>query len=202
MVSTNDIRPGQSIIYENNIYLILQYQHVKPGKGRAFVKTKLKNITNGGVIDKTFRADEDVEQAFVDKQPFQFLYSDGEDYFFMNTETYNQISLNENFLDGDELLLKGNQDVTIAMYKDNPIEVILPTAISLIVTKSEPAVKGDSVNSSTKEVTCETGLTLQVPMFINENDVIKIDTKTKTYMTRAWIKILDQYVLNLYLNQI
>ena len=202
MVSTNDIRPGQSIIYENNIYLILEYQHVKPGKGRAFVKTKLKNITNGGVIDKTFRADEDVEQAFVDKQPFQFLYSDGEDYFFMNTETYNQISLNENFLDGDELLLKGNQDVTIAMYKDNPIEVILPTAISLIVTKSEPAVKGDSVNSSTKEVTCETGLTLQVPMFINENDVIKIDTKTKTYMTRAWIKILDQYVLNLYLNQI
>ena len=144
MVSTNDIRPGQSIIYENNIYLILEYQHVKPGKGRAFVKTKLKNITNGGVIDKTFRADEDVEQAFVDKQPFQFLYSDGEDYFFMNTETYNQISLNENFLDGDELLLKGNQ-----------------------------------------EVTCETGLTLQVPMFINENDVIKIDTKTKTYMTRA-----------------
>jgi len=202
MVSTNDIRPGQSIIYENNIYLILEYQHVKPGKGRAFVKTKLKNITNGGVIDKTFRADEDVEQAFVDKQPFQFLYSDGEDYFFMNTETYNQISLNENFLDGDELLLKGNQDVTIAMYKENPIEVILPTAISLIVTKSEPAVKGDSVNSSTKEVTCETGLTLQVPMFINENDVIKIDTKTKTYMTRAWIKILDQYVLNLYLNQI
>jgi len=202
MVSTNDIRPGQSIIYENNIYLILEYQHVKPGKGRAFVKTKLKNITNGGVIDKTFRADEDVEQAFVDKQPFQFLYSDGEDYFFMNTETYSQISLNENFLDGDELLLKGNQDVTIAMYKDNPIEVILPTAISLTVTKSEPAVKGDSVNSSTKEVTCETGLTLQVPMFINENDVIKIDTKTKTYMTRAWIKILDQYVLNLYLNQI
>ena len=185
MVSTNDIRPGQSIIYENNIYLILEYQHVKPGKGRAFVKTKLKNITNGGVIDKTFRADEDVEQAFVDKQPFQFLYSDGEDYFFMNTETYNQISLNEKFLDGDELLLKGNQDVTIAMYNDNPIEVILPTAISLIVTKSEPAVKGDSVNSSTKEVTCETGLTLQVPMFINENDVIKIDTKTKTYMTRA-----------------
>ena len=144
MVSTNDIRPGQSIIYENNIYLILEYQHVKPGKGRAFVKTKLKNITNGGVIDKTFRADEEVEQAFVDKQPFQFLYSDGEDYFFMNTETYNQISLNQKFLDGDELLLKANQ-----------------------------------------EVTCETGLTLQVPMFINENDVIKIDTKTKTYMTRA-----------------
>ena len=185
MVSTNDIRPGQSIIYENNIYLILEYQHVKPGKGRAFVKTKLKNITNGGVIDKTFRADEEVEQAFVDKQPFQFLYSEGEDYFFMNTETYNQISLNQKFLDGDELLLKSNQDVTIAMYKDSPIEVILPTSISLIVSKSEPAVKGDSVNSSTKEVTCETGLTLQVPMFINENDVIKIDTKTKTYMTRA-----------------
>ena len=202
MVSTNDIRPGQSIIYENNIYLILEYQHVKPGKGRAFVKTKLKNITNGGVIDKTFRADEEVEQAFVDKQPFQFLYSEGEDYFFMNTETYNQISLNQKFLDGDELLLKSNQDVTIAMYKDSPIEVILPTAISLIVSKSEPAVKGDSVNSSTKEVTCETGLTLQVPMFINENDVIKIDTKTKTYMTRAWIKILDLYVLNPYLNQI
>ena len=185
MVSTNDIRPGQSIIYENNLYLILEYQHVKPGKGRAFVKTKLKNITSGGVVDKTFRADEDVQQAFVDKQPFQFLYSEGENFYFMNTETYNQISLNKDFLQGDESLLKANQDVTISMHNENPIEVILPTAISLLVTKAEPAVKGDSVNSSTKEVTCETGLTLQVPMFINENDIIKIDTKTKSYMTRA-----------------
>ena len=124
MVSTNDMRPGQSIILDSQIYNILEYQHVKPGKGKAFVKTKLKNITSGGVVDKTFRADE-------------------------------------------------------------AIDILMPTTINLEVTKSEPAVKGDSVNSNTREVTCETGLTLQVPMFVNEKDIIKIDTKTKSYITRV-----------------
>ena len=185
MVSTNDIRPGQSILVDNILYQILEYQHVKPGKGKAFVKTKLKNLTNGGQIEKTFRADEDVQQAFIDKQSFQFLYNETDEYYFMNNETYEQISLNKNILNGQEMLLKPNEEVTIAMFENNPIDIILPTTITLKVTKSEPAVKGDSVNSSTKEVTCETGFTLQVPMFINEDDLIKIDSKTQAYITRA-----------------
>ena len=185
MVSTNDMRPGQSILVDNILYQILEYQHVKPGKGRAFVKTKLKNLTNGGQVEKTFRADEDVQQAFIDKQPFQFLYNDGDEYYFMNNESFEQIPLNKSLLNNQEILLKPNEEVTILMHENNPIDIVLPTTVTLKVTKSEPAVKGDSVNSSTKEVTCETGFTLQVPMFINENELIKIDTKSKTYVTRA-----------------
>ena len=185
MVSTNDMRPGQSILVDNTLYQIIEYQHVKPGKGRAFVKTKLKNLTSGGLVEKTFRADEDVQQAFIDKQSFQFLYNDSDEFFFMNNETYEQISLNKSLLSGQEILLKPNEEVTIAMYDGSPIDIILPTTVTLKVTNSEPAVKGDSVNSSTKEVTCETGFSLQVPMFINEDEYIKIDTKTKTYITRA-----------------
>ena len=185
MVSTNDMRPGQSILVDNILYQILEYQHVKPGKGKAFVKTKLKNLTNGGQLEKTFRADEDVQQAFIDKQSFQFLYNDSDEYYFMNNESFDQISLNKSILNNQEILLKPNEEVTIAMHENNPIDIILPTTVTLKVTHSEPAVKGDSVNSSTKEVTCETGFTLQVPMFINENELIKIDTKTQTYLTRA-----------------
>ena len=185
MVSTNDMRPGQSIIVDGILFQILEYQHVKPGKGRAFVKTKLRNLNSGGVVDKTFRADEDVEQAYIDKQSFQYLYSEGTEYYFMNTTSYEQISLTKEQLNEQELLIKPNQEVTIAMYNNNPIDIILPTTVNLLVTKSEPAVKGDSVNSNTKEVTVETGLIMQVPMFIDENDEIKIDTKTKSYITRV-----------------
>jgi len=202
MVSTNDIRPGQSIIVDGVLFQILEYQHVKPGKGRAFVKTKLRNLNSGGVVDKTFRADEDVEQAYIDKQSFQYLYNEGTEYYFMNTTSYEQISLTKEQLNEQELLIKPNQEVTIAMYNNNPIDIILPTTVNLLVTKSEPAVKGDSVNSNTKEVTVETGLIMQVPMFIDENDEIKIDTKTKSYITRVWKKILEVYVLKYYFHQI
>jgi len=202
MVSTNDMRPGQSIIVDGILFQILEYQHVKPGKGRAFVKTKLRNLNSGGVVDKTFRADEDVEQAYVDKQSFQYLYSEGTEYYFMNTTSYEQISLTKEQLNEQELLIKPNQEVTISMYNNSPIDIILPTTVNLIVTKSEPAVKGDSVNSNTKEVTVETGLIMQVPMFIDENDEIKIDTKTKSYITRIWKKILEVFVLKYYFHQI
>tara|TARA_B100000676_G_scaffold173238_1_gene170171 strand:- start:467 stop:1024 length:558 start_codon:yes stop_codon:yes gene_type:complete len=184
MVSTNDIRPGQSLIIEGTIYLILEYQHVKPGKGKAFVKTKLKNISDGGVIDKTFRADEDVEQAFIDKQSFNYLYKDNNDYVFMNNETYEQINLNEMIIEDKYLFMKENQEITIQMYKNTPIDILLPASVELKVTKAEPAVKGDTVTSTNKIVTCETGLEISVPMFIEENEIIKIDTKNKTYMTR------------------
>jgi elongation factor P len=177
MVSTNDIRPGQSLIIEDNIYLILEYQHVKPGKGKAFVKTKLKNLTNGGVLDKTFRADENVEQAFIDKQSFNYLYR-------VNNETYEQISLNENIIEDRYLFMKENQEITIQMYKNTPIDIVLPSSVELKVIKAEPAVKGDTVTSTNKIVTCETGLEISVPMFIEENETIKVDTKNKSYLTR------------------
>ena len=184
MVSTNDIRPGQSLIIEGTIYLILEYQHVKPRKGKAFVKTKLKNLSDGGVVDKTFRADENVEQAFIDKQSFNYLYKDNNDYVFMNNETYEQINLNEMIIEDKYLLMKENQEITIQMYKNTPIDILLPASVELKVTKAEPAVKGDTVTSTNKVVTCETGLEISVPMFIEENEIIKIDTKNKTYMTR------------------
>ena len=184
MVSTNDIRPGQSLIIEGSIYLILEYQHVKPGKGKAFVKTNLKNLSEGGVVDKTFRADENVEQAFIDKQSFNYLYKDNNDYVFMNNETYEQINLNEMIIEDKYLFMKENQEITIQMYKNTPIDILLPASVELKVTKAEPAVKGDTVTSTNKIVTCETGLEISVPMFIEENEIIKIDTKNKTYMTR------------------
>ncbi|MCH1525662.1 MAG: elongation factor P [Candidatus Actinomarina sp.] len=185
MVSTNDIRPGQSILVDNTLYLILEYQHVKPGKGRAFVKTKLKNLSNGGVVDKTFRADEDVQQAFIDKQVFQFLYKDGESYIFMNNDTFDQINLREDIVQDKHLFLTSNQEVTIQMYNEMPIDLVLPATVNLIVTKAEPAVKGDTVSSSTKSITCETGLVLNVPMFIEEEEEIKVDTKNSSYVTRT-----------------
>ena len=185
MVSTNDIRPGQSILIEDVIYLILDYQHVKPGKGKAFVKTKLKNLSNGGLIDKTFRADEEVEQAYIDKQTYKYLYKDGQDFVFMNNENYEQKSINKSLIDDKYLLMKENLEVTIQMYKNTPIDIVLPPTVDLIVTKAEPAVKGDSVNSANKLVTCETGLEINVPMFIEENEVIKVDTKTTNYITRV-----------------
>ena len=184
MVSTNDIRPGQSILVDNTLYLILEYQHVKPGKGKAFVKTKLKNLSSGGVLDKTFRADEDVQQAFIDKQMFQFLYKDGEDFIFMNNDTYEQLSLSPSIVDDKYLFLTSNQEVTIQMYNDTPIDLVLPPTVSLKVSKAEPAVKGDTVSSSTKSITCETGLVLNVPMFIEQDEMIKVDTKNSSYMTR------------------
>ena len=184
MVSTNDIRPGQSLLIEGTNYLILEYKHVKPGKGKAFVKTKLKNLSDGGVVDKTFRADENVEQAFIDKQSFNYLYKDNNDYVFMNNETYEQINLNEMIIEDKYLFMKENQEITIQMYKNTPIDILLPASVELKVTKAEPAVKGDTVTSTNKVVTCETGLEISVPMFIEENEIIKIDTKNKTYMTR------------------
>jgi len=185
MVSTNDIRPGQSIVLDDSVYLILEYQHVKPGKGKAFVKTKLKNLSDSGVIDKTFRADENVEQAFIDKQTFQYLYKEGTSFIFMNKNSYEQISISENIIENKHLFIKENQEITIQMYNDSPIDILLPATVELIVTKAEPAVKGDTVTSSNKIVTCETGLEVSVPMFIEEQEVIKIDTKSSNYITRV-----------------
>ena len=185
MISTNDMRPGQSILVNNELYLILEYQHVKPGKGKAFVKTKIKNLINGSVVEKTFRADEQIEQAYIEKHKYQYLYKDGSDYVFMSNESYEQINIDADLIDDKYLLMKANQEVTIQIYNNKAIDVSLPTSVELLVTKSEKAVKGDSVNSSNKYVECETGLRILVPMFIEIDEIIKIDTKNKEYITRV-----------------
>ncbi len=185
MISTNDMRPGQTIVYDGSVFLILEYQHIKPGKGKAFVKTKLKNISDGGLLDKTFRADENIEQAYIDKQIFQYLYKDGIDFVFMNKENYEQITLTEDIILNKYLFIKENQEVTIQIYNNLPIDITLPATVELSVIKSEPAVKGDTVTSSNKIVTCETGLELNVPMFIQEGDTVKVDTKNSSYITRS-----------------
>jgi len=185
MISTNDMRPGQSILVNDELYLILEYQHVKPGKGKAFVKTKIKNIINGSVVEKTFRADEQIEQAYIEKHKYQYLYKDGSDYVFMSNESYEQINIDADLIDDKYLLMKPNQEVTIQLYKNKAIEVSLPAAVELLVTKAEEAVKGDTVNSSNKYVECETGLKILVPMFIEVDELIKIDTKKTEYITRV-----------------
>tara|TARA_B100001250_G_scaffold185858_1_gene159825 strand:+ start:1859 stop:2416 length:558 start_codon:yes stop_codon:yes gene_type:complete len=185
MVSTNDMRPGQTILIEDTIYLIMDYQHVKPGKGKAFVKTKLKNLKEGGLVDKTFRADENIQQAYIDKQSFQFLYKKSTDYIFMNKESFDQIKISEDIIDDKYLFMIENQEIIIQMYENNPIDIVLPSTVDLKVTKSEPAVKGDSVSSTNKIVTCETGLEILVPLFIEENEIIKVDTKNSAYITRV-----------------
>ena len=185
MISTNDMRPGQSVILNDEIYLILDYQHVKPGKGKAFVKTKIKNIISGSVIEKTFRADEQIEQAYIEKHKYQYLYKDGSEYVFMNNETFEQIHIDGQLIKKDYLLMKPNQEVTIQIYNKKVINVSLPSSVDLLVTKADEAVKGDTVNSSNKYVECETGLKILAPMFIEVNEIIKIDTSNISYITRV-----------------
>ena len=144
MISTNDMRPGQSILVNDELYLILEYQHVKPGKGKAFVKTKIKNIINGSVVEKTFRADEQIEQAYIEKHKYQYLYKDGSDYVFMSNESYEQINIDADLIDDKYLLMKPNQEVTIQLYKNKAIEVSLPAAVELLVTKSSTDVGSET----------------------------------------------------------
>ena len=185
MVSTNEIRAGQVIIVDDSLMLILEQQHIKPGKGKAFVRTKLRNLDNSSIVDKTFRADEEVEAAFIDKEYFTYLYSSGDTYTFMNASDYTQVEVDSDFIGISSNYLIENQEVMFKIYKGKPIDIELPSTVILLVSESEPGVKGDTVSSATKKIKCETGLEVDVPLFININDKIKIETKTGTYITRA-----------------
>lgn len=184
MVSTNDIRAGQVIIVNQDLMLILEQQHIKPGKGKAFVRTKLRNLNTNSIVEKTFRADEDVESAYINKEVFTFLFSSNNTYTFMNAADYSQVELSKDFIDESRHYLVENLDVTLKLYNNTPIEIELPTTVNLLVIESEPADRGDTVSSTTKKVTCNTGLELNVPLFININDRIKVDTRNGTYITR------------------
>ncbi len=186
MASTSDIKNGLCIKHNHDIYKIIEFLHVKPGKGPAFVRTKLKSLTNGKVLDNTFSAGHKIETVRVETHTFQYLYAESDQFHFMNTESYEQITLNKNILDAPELLKEGtNVMVQINTETDLPLAVDMPPNIVLQVTYSEPGVKGNTSTNATKPATVETGATINVPLFINEGDKIKIDTATGSYMERV-----------------
>ena len=185
MISTNDVKPGMALELPEGLFQIVEYQHVKPGKGKAFVRMKLKNLVNGAVIDRTFRADENVPQAIIDRRDHQFLYRDDLGYHFMNLETYSQFALpDEDVGDARSYLTEGST-VMLPLFQDRPIGVELPASVELDVTAAEPGFKGDRVSGATKPVTLETGLVVQAPLFVEAGDRIKVDTRSGSYMTRV-----------------
>ncbi|GAB1855614.1 elongation factor P [Flavobacteriaceae bacterium MHTCC 0001] len=185
MASTSDIRNGLCIKYNHDIYKIVEFLHVKPGKGPAFVRTKLKSVTTGKVIDNTFSAGHKIEDVRVETHKFQFLYNDGEYYHFMNTEDYTQIQLTDNVLDNPGLMKEGEVVTVLINTEDNmPLSVDLPASVILEVTHTEPGVKGNTATNATKPATVETGATVNVPLFINEGDKIKVETEKGTYKER------------------
>ncbi len=185
MVSAGDFRNGMTIEYEGNVYQILEFQHVKPGKGAAFVRTKLKNIVSGGVVEKTFRPTEKCENAHIERNEMQYLYSDGDLFHFMDVTSYEQIALNAEQI-GDTLkFVKENEMVKICSYKGNVFAIEPPLFVELEITETEPGFKGDTATGATKPATVETGAVVYVPLFVNQGDVIKIDTRTGEYLSRV-----------------
>ena len=185
MISAGDFRNGITIEYENSIYQIIEFQHVKPGKGAAFVRTKLKNIISGGVVEKTFRPTEKCPQARIDRKDMQYLYSDGDLYNFMDVETYDQIALNAETV-GDALkFVKENETVKVCSYNGKVFSVEAPLFVELEITDTEPGFKGDTATGATKPATLETGAQINVPLFVNQGDRVKIDTRTGEYLSRA-----------------
>ncbi len=186
MASTSDIRKGLCIRYNNDIYKIIEFLHVKPGKGPAFVRTKLRSVTSGRVLDNTFSAGHKIEDVRVETRSYQFLYSDGQTYHFMNTDDYNQIALQESALDTPDLLKEG-EVVTILFNTEDamPLSVDMPASVILEITYTEPGVKGNTATNATKPAKVETGAEINVPLFINEGDKIKVDTSSSSYMERV-----------------
>ena len=186
MASTSDIRNGLCIKYNNDIYKIIEFLHVKPGKGPAFVRTKLKSFTTGKVLDNTFSAGHKIDEVRVETHTFQYLYAEGDDFHFMNNASFEQITLNKNVLDNPDLLKEGtNVMIQINAETEAPLSVDMPASIILEVTYAEPGVKGNTATNATKSATVETGASVNVPLFINEGDKIKIDTATGSYMERV-----------------
>ncbi|MDY5576462.1 MAG: elongation factor P [Lachnospiraceae bacterium] len=185
MISAGDFRNGITVEIEGNVYQIIEFQHVKPGKGAAFVRTKLKNIKNGGVVEKTFRPTEKFPQARIDRVDMQYLYSDGDLYNFMDVNTYEQIALNADTI-GDALkFVKENEMVKICSHNGSVFAIEPPLFVELEITETEPGFKGDTATGATKPAVVETGATVYVPLFVEQGDVIKIDTRTGEYLSRV-----------------
>lgn len=185
MITTSDFKTGMTIVMDDVIYQIIDFQHVKPGKGAAFVRTKLKNHSTGAVVEKTFRTSEKMERAHIERLEMQYLYKDGGFYVFMNTETYEQINLSEDQLGDGLKFLKDNMNIKVQYHKEQPIGVELPMNVTLKVVETEPGVRGDTATNVTKQATLETGATVQVPLFVNTGDELIIDTRDGSYVSRA-----------------
>ena len=184
MISAGDFRNGVTIEIEGAVFQIIEFQHVKPGKGAAFVRTKLKNVINGGVVERTFRPTEKFPQARIDRSDMQYLYQDGDLYNFMNTETYEQVALNSDTV-GDSLkFVKENEVCKVCAYNGSIFSVEPPLFVELEITETEPGFKGDTATGASKPAIVETGAQVSVPLFVNQGDVIKIDTRTGEYLKR------------------
>ncbi len=185
MIGTGDLKKGIAIELDGNLYRIEDFQHVKMGRGSAYVKLKLRNIRKGDITERTFQAGDRLTRATLDKSEVQFLYKDNDTYHFMNTETYEQIAINRDRLSEAPNFLKENMIVSLLSYGDEPISIELPPSIDLEVTYTEPGIKGDTATGATKPATLETGFVVQVPLFVNTGDRIRVDTRYGTYIERV-----------------
>ncbi|MEK4759533.1 elongation factor P [Viridibacillus sp. FSL E2-0187] len=185
MISVNDFRTGLTIVVDGGLFRVLDFQHVKPGKGAAFVRSKLRNLRNGSVMEKTFRAGEKVEKAQIDNNKMQYLYASGDNHVFMNTETYDQIEINESQLKDELKFLLENMEVSIMSYEGEILGVDLPNTVVLEVVDTEPGIKGDTASGGSKPATLQTGLVVQVPFFVNVGDKLVINTEEGTYVSRG-----------------
>ncbi len=185
MADTSDFRTGFTMRHKNGLWSISEFQHVKPGKGPAFVRTKLKNIENGKVVEHTFRAGEKVEEVRLERREFQYLYPDGDDYVFMNTENYEQIQMHRDNLGDVPKFIKESDMVSVLLLEDKPLIVEPPMTVELAVKETDPGLRGDTAQGGSKPATMETGLVVQVPLFIEEEQVIKIDSRTGKYLGRV-----------------
>lgn len=185
MIAAGDFRKGVTIELDGQIYTIVDFQHVKPGKGAAFVRTKIKNIVTGNVLERTFNPTEKVPRAHIETKEMQYLYNDGNLYYFMDTETFEQIPLNRDQVEDAMKYIKENMFATIKFYKGAPFAVEPPNFVELTVVDTEPGVRGDTVTGGSKPATLETGAVIQVPLFVNTGDVIRIDTRTDEYIERV-----------------
>lgn len=184
-LSTNDLKNGMTLDLPEGLFGVVEFQHVKPGKGGAFVRTKLRNLRTKAVLERTFRADEKVEQAVIDKREMQYLYRDGDQYVFMDNTSYEQLQVDSASLGEAARYLKEGDGAILQLYGGEIVDVDLPAAVELTVTETEPGLQGDRVSGARKPATTETGLVVQVPLFVNPGDRIKVDTRSGAYLTRA-----------------
>ncbi|KGX90898.1 elongation factor P [Pontibacillus halophilus JSM 076056 = DSM 19796] len=185
MISVNDFKTGLTIEVDGSIWQVMEFQHVKPGKGAAFVRSKLRNKRTGAIQERTFRAGEKVNRAHIENSKMQYLYADGDMHIFMDTSTYEQVELPSNIISNELNYLKENMEINIQFYQGETIGVELPKNVELRVTETEPGVKGDTASGGTKPATVETGLTVQVPFFVNEGDVLVVSTDDGKYVSRS-----------------
>lgn len=184
MISVNDFRTGVTVEVEGEVWQVMEFQHVKPGKGAAFVRAKLKNMRTGGTVERTFRGGEKIPRARLDKREMQYLYNDGEDYVFMDTETFDQLSLGKEQLGDGVNYLKEQMMIEILQWQGEILGIELPNFVELEVVETEPGIRGDTASGATKQAVLETGATVQVPLFVDVGDTLRIDTRTGEYMER------------------